>query len=141
MPEVTVDIAASAQLCYARLCAVDRIPEWLSGVADVVPLDTDDRDRATRVRFVSMPGRGSLAYELLYEYDDATRTIRWRSVEVALRDLRGHATFHDVGPGQCRLEYGMHNATSDALPGWARDVLGEETPEKVAYAFRRWIET
>jgi ribosome-associated toxin RatA of RatAB toxin-antitoxin module len=137
---VEIQISASAARCYARLCNVERATEWVPGVADVAVLERDGGGRALHARFTGMPARGSLAYELRYEYDDAAHAVRWRTAEVALRDLRGEARFAALDEGRCRMTYAISNATSDALPGWARTVLDEESAEKVAYAFRRWIE-
>jgi len=140
MTSVQVDIAASADHCYQRLCDVERLGEWVSGVADVAVLERDAGGRATLARFTGMPGRGSLSYELRYDYDDAARRVRWQTVEVALRDLRGQASFEPLAGDRCRMTYEVANATSDALPGWARAVLEAETADQVAFAFRRWIE-
>ncbi len=140
MSDVGVDIAASPDQCYRALCDVERIPEWVAGVAEVTVLERDDRDRASRVRFTSMPSRGSLSYELVYEYEHDARIVRWHTVEVALRDLRGKAQFVELGGGRCRMTYAISNETADRLPGWARAVLDEESAQKVAYAFRRWVE-
>lgn len=135
-----VDIAASADQCYRLLCDVERIPEWVAGVAEVTILERDDRDRAWRVRFTGMPSRGSLSYELVYEYEQDARIVRWQTVEVALRDLRGKARFDELDGGRCRMTYAIRNDTGDQLPSWARAVLAEESAEKVAYAFRRFVE-
>jgi len=138
--DVGVDIAASADQCFALLCEVERLPEWVAGVADVMVLERDDAGRARRVRFTGMPSRGSLSYELVYEYDQAARIVRWHTVEVALRDLRGKARFDELDGGRCTMTYTVRSETAEQLPSWARAVLDEESAEKVAYAFRRWVE-
>ena len=135
-----VEIAANADECYRRFCAVERVDEWVPGIAEIAVLETDGAGRATRVRYGGMPARGSLSYELRYDYDDASLTVRWRTVDVALRDLSGEARFTAIEGGRCRLSYGTTNATSEDLPAWARAVLDEESPQKVAFAFRRWLE-
>lgn len=141
MHTIEVAVARSPAHCYQLLCAPHRVPEWVPGVADAHILATDDRGRPTRVRFVAMPARGSIEYVVGYDYDDAARRVRWANENTELREMRGEATVLDHNaPDACIVRYALRAAPGESLPPWAQAVLAEESPETVAYAFRRWAE-
>jgi hypothetical protein len=137
---VEVEVAANADHCYRLLCDVRRVPEWVSGVADVAIVERDAQGRASLVRFTSMPGRGSLRYLLRYSYDDESRTLRWQTEVDEERGLAGAATVVGLGPARARLRYELSTSAASTLPIWARDSLLEDQPGSVAEAFVRWVE-
>jgi ribosome-associated toxin RatA of RatAB toxin-antitoxin module len=134
-----VELALAPEDAFALLCAVDRVPDWVPGVADVRVTATDDRGRATAAEFVAMPHRASVDYRLEYEYDDDARRICWSSSDGGVRRLTGAAEIVATGGG-CRLRYGVDSALLAAVPGWAEVSLREESPEPIARAFARWAE-
>lgn len=134
-----VEVALDPDEAFALLCAVERVPDWVPGVADVRVTATDDRGRATAAEFVAMPHRASVDYRLAYEYDDAARRVRWSSPDGSVRRLTGAAEIIAFAGG-CRLRYGVDAALLAAVPGWAEVSLREESPEPIARAFARWAE-
>jgi ribosome-associated toxin RatA of RatAB toxin-antitoxin module len=137
---VEIDIARPADACYRLLCDVERLPRWVPGVAAVHVIERRPDGRAAVAEFIGMPNRGSFAYSLRYEYDDAAHTIRWEALERTLRDLTGEAAFTAVGDERCRLRYGLCATITNVLPDWARITLEDESPRPVVEAFRRWAE-
>jgi ribosome-associated toxin RatA of RatAB toxin-antitoxin module len=140
MRAVEVEIAASAEQCYRLLCDVQRVPEWVPGVADVRIVERDERGRPSLVRFTSMPGRGSLEYLVRYSYDDEAHCVRWTTEDGGERELSGEAAIVDHGRGWTRLRYALMGRAASSLPFWARDSLSEDRPQPVADAFKRWVE-
>lgn len=137
---VDIEVGLSADACYRLASDPTRVPEWVTGVADVKVVDTDDAGRAAVVQFISMPNRGSLAYRLEYSYDDSARTVRWHIDDTTLRDLAGEVTVTPAGDNRCRVRYGLLASAAEVLPGWAAVQLREESPDGVASAFKRWAE-
>lgn len=137
---VEVEVELSADSCYRLVSDPTRSPEWVTGVADVKVVDTDDRDRALIAQFISMPNRGSMAYRLEYTYDDESRTVRWHIDDTTLRDLKGEVSVTPIDDGRCTVRYGLLASAAEVLPGWAAVQLREESPDSVAAAFKRWAE-
>lgn len=133
------EIPCPAARCYRALCDVERVPEWVPGVASVLVRERDDQGRVTAAEFVGMPGRGSFAYDLAYRYDDDTMTVRWSSADRTLRDLEGEARVEAISDHTCRLIYGLHSWSTAIAPMWAQVKLQEETPTPVVEAFARWL--
>jgi ribosome-associated toxin RatA of RatAB toxin-antitoxin module len=138
MRATEAEIARDADACYALLGDIARIPEWFPAVNAVRVLETDERGRATRAWFMGGSATTPYAYQLRYEHDDATRTLRWRIEDATLRDLDGEAEIVALAPGRCRLRYRIHASTLDLDGGRVR--IRDEAPEPVAEAFRRWAE-
>lgn len=137
---VELEVGRSADDAYRLLCDIERVPDWVPGVASVRILETDAAGRALRAQFVGMPSRASFAYELTYTYDDAARTMRWESSDTMLRELSGEVIVNDAGPARARVAYGLWATAPDMLPGWAQMALREEAPAPIGEAFRRWAE-
>jgi hypothetical protein len=156
----SVDLACAAERGWALLADVRRVPEWVPGVADAEVLESDAAGRAVLVRFVSMPAAGSLDYVLRYSYDEGARTLRWWTDDAprsgaqrasaraerelaarderALRSLEGEARISER-PGGCRLDYVLTTWAARTLPAWAQASLADDTPERTARAFQRWV--
>lgn len=140
LTHVEVEIAKSAEVCFRLICDVERVPQWVPGVALVHVSERGADGRVLVAQFVGMPSRGSFAYSLRYAYDEANLTVTWGAIDQTLRDLQGEAIVTAVGPERCRLRYGLCASTSNVVPGWARTPLREETPGPIAEAFRKWAE-
>lgn len=138
---IDLEVGRSADDAYQLLCDIERVPDWVPGVASVRVLERDPTGRITRAQFVGMPSRASFAYELAYTYDDAARTLRWESADTTLRELSGEVIVTEAGPERARIAYGLWATTPDMLPGWAQLALREEAPAPIGEAFRRWAES
>lgn len=137
---VQIDLNVAADDGYRHLCHVEHASRWGVGVAGIRVLERDDSARPVRVRFVAMPARGSVAYELAYAYEPAQWAVRWWTTADGPRQLRGRARFVPTGPGRCRMRYEIDSTLTGPLPAWARAVLAEESAASIAFAFRRWVE-
>lgn len=139
MPDASIEVACSADAAWALITAIERIPEWVPGVAEVEILERDGL--ATRAQFVTMPSTGSLVYRLRYAHDPSERTQRWSSLEGEERGVDGAARIVDLGGGRCRLHYTLSSWAGRAVPRWAHAALADDTPQRTVESFRRWAET
>lgn len=135
-----IEVERDPDTCYRLLCDIAATPDWVPGVANVTVLEADPHSRVLRAEFVAMPSRASVAYPLRYEYDDESRTVRWRSDDSAERGLVGEARVEVSPSGVSRVVYGLSSSITDLLPSWAQVVLDEDRPEPVVEAFKRWAE-
>lgn len=138
MRVVEIEIARDAGECYGLLADPARIPEWVPGVSAARVLTTDERGRPIRVWFMGGSTNAPYAYQLLYEYDDAALTMRWRIEDPVLRDLDGEACIVATAPGRCKLRYRLH--ASKLLLGDGQVKIRDEAPEPVVESFKRWAE-
>lgn len=140
MAEAVIEIAKDADAAFEHLCDIRSVPKWVRGVARVEVLETDDRERPTLARFISMPARASVSYTLSYQYEDDSRSMRWRPVERGERTLEGQARIVDLGEGRCQLQYQLNTWNAASIPMWARTALRQDGPQSTVEAFRRWVE-
>lgn len=140
MAEAVIEIAKDADTAFACLCDIRSVPKWVRGVAKVEVLETDERERPTLARFVSMPARASVSYTLTYQYQDEDRCMRWHPAERGERTLEGEARIEELGDGRCRLTYQLNTWNAASIPMWARSALRQDGPRETAEAFRRWVE-
>ena len=140
MAQAQIEIAKDADAAFTRLCDIRSVPKWVRGVARVEVIETDERDRPTRVRFVSMPARASVSYTVHYRFDDEARRMVWQPLERGERTLEGEAHIEDLGDGRCRLTYQLTTWNAASIPMWARSALRQDGPRSTVEAFRRWVE-
>lgn len=140
MPEAVIEIDRDAQLAYERLCDIRNVPKWVTGVAKVDVLETDEQDRPTVVRFISMPTRASVSYTVQYTYDDDARRLQWKPLQRGERTLDGKARISELGQGRCKLHYELTTWNAASIPMWARSALKQDNPQVTVEAFRRWVE-
>lgn len=140
MAEAVIEIAKDADTAFECLCDIRSVPKWVRGVAKVEVLETDERERATVARFISMPARASVSYTLCYQYEDGARRVRWQPIERGERTLEGQASIEDLGEGRCRLTYQLTTWNAASIPMWARSALRQDGPRTTVEAFRRWVE-
>jgi uncharacterized membrane protein len=137
--DASIEVACSADVAWSLLTAVERIPEWVPGVAEVEILERDGL--VTHAQFVTMPSTGSLVYRLRYAHDAAERTQRWSSLEGEERGVDGAARIVALADGRCRLHYTLSSWAGRAVPRWAHAALADDTPQRTVESFRRWAES
>lgn len=136
--DASIEVACSADEAWALLLAVEQVPAWVPGVADVEILE---RGRFVELaQYVTMPSTGSLVYRVRYQHDEAARTQRWTSLAGDERGLDGSARIEDLGDHRCRLHYSLASWAGRAVPRWAQAALADDTAQRTVEAFRRWAE-
>lgn len=142
---VTARLGQPAQRCYELFSDADLIPQWLWVVGKAVIQERDARGRALRVDFIGSLERASIAYTLVYDYDDARREVRWHHEGGGVKTLAGSARFDPPGGGRqehegCTLRYTLCSELSAGLPSWADDLYKKRPAETVVIDFCEWLE-
>ncbi len=141
MTGATKEIARDADTCFRLFCDLERLPEWVRGVARVVPLEVDEHQRPTLVRFISMPARASVSYSLRYTYYEDERRVCWQPADREERSIAGEAVIVPLGEDRCELRYALTSWNAASLPMWARAALKEDNPQSAVDAFQRFAES
>ena len=132
MPQITLDLARPADVCWAAFTDASQFAAWMPGLrhADVLSRHADGRAREVHCDFST-----SLSYSLLYTYNDAAREVRWEPHQSPRDALRGFARFDARGAGSrltYKIEQGANRRTGDLVRGGVHPVID---------AFARWLET
>lgn len=112
-------IAGSPEAIRAVLLDFARYPEWARDLKEVEVLGTDDRGRATAVRFRAAAMGRSTSYTLEYDYptDDV---IAWKLVEGDItRKLDGSYTLTPAG-SETEVAYELEVDLKLPLPGFVK---------------------
>ncbi len=116
----TLAIDATPEAVFAVAADVASYPEWASGVKEVEVLETDDRGRPSRARFVIEGLIKELRYQLTYTYDEPTN-ISWVAEPNAdLKYLEGSYTFTATNDHATEVVYALHVEPNFMLPGFLR---------------------
>jgi uncharacterized membrane protein len=105
--EVTVEIAATQDECFAVIVDFERYPEWSSAVRRARILERDEAGIGRRVEFeIALPIK-SIRYVLEYAHRRPTR-LTWTSVEGDVESIAGAYRFRKLGARRteatCRQE-------------------------------------
>jgi uncharacterized membrane protein len=140
--DASTEVACTADAAWSLLTAIERIPEWVPGVAEVAVLERDAAGGglAVRAQFVTMPSTGSLVYRLRYAHDPAERTQKWSSLEGEERGVDGAARIVALADGRCSLHYTLSSWAGRAVPRWAHAALADDTAQRTVESFKRWAE-
>ncbi len=136
---VEVRIPRAAEACYRLFSDASHLPKWLLVVGTVVVRKRDEQGRAREVDFMGSLQRASIGYTLAYEYDDATREVRWRHAGGSVRRLAGSARFTAEGPERCLLRYALASELPSQLPPWADELYRKRPAETVVLDFCEWV--
>lgn len=138
---VTAQIHHPADYCYQLFCDADLIPKWLWVVGTAVVQRRDQQQRALEVDFIGSLERASIAYTLIYSYDDERRQVTWHHVgSSGVRALAGSARFIPNGEVRCTMRYTLESELSTSLPTWADDLYRLRPCETVVIDFCEWLE-
>jgi ribosome-associated toxin RatA of RatAB toxin-antitoxin module len=80
-PETATDrmvVSAAPDRCYAVAADIERYPDWMPDIKDVVVHERDDQNRPTLVSFRAAAFGRSTSYTLSYDYAEAPRVLAWR---------------------------------------------------------------
>ncbi len=119
-------LEVDAETAYRSFCEVERQRSWVPGVKKVKVVRTDERGRAVEVFYEFGE---SLAYALVYAWDDAQHKARWVPSSGVRDGVSGSVWFEPVPSGGCRMHYQL-----DALKGRPAD-----HELQVVRGFRGWL--
>ncbi len=105
--EVTVEIAATPEECFAVIIDFERYPEWSSAVRRSRVLERDKAGIGRQVEFEIDLRIKTIRYVLQYEYRRPTQ-VTWTSVEGDVESIAGAYRFRKLGARRteatCRQE-------------------------------------
>lgn len=113
-------VDAPAARCWEVATNFVAYPEWSEDVTLVEVLDSDEEQRATRVRFDAHALGRSTRYTLAYDYSDAPSVLRWSLVEGDIeKSLHGEYLFEPAGAGT-QVTYRLRVELKVGMPGFVR---------------------
>lgn len=105
--EVTVEIAATPDECFATILDFERYPEWSSAVASARIVARGKEGIGRVVEFIIDMKIRTVRYVLEYSYKKPT-ALDWHSVEGDVESIEGRYRFRKLGPSlteaTCRQE-------------------------------------
>lgn len=105
--EVSVEIAASPDECFAAIVAFERYPEWFSAVSGARILERDKAGIGRIVEFMADMKIRTVRYVLEYAYERPLE-LTWHSIDGDIESVEGRYTFRKLGPhlteATCRQE-------------------------------------
>ncbi|GAA1482864.1 SRPBCC family protein [Gordonia sinesedis] len=104
--ERSIVINADAADVMAVIADFRRYPEWVTAAHEVEVLASDDRGRATEVRFVLDAGVLRDTYVLRYRWGSNDDEVSWQLVSSELqKDQRGRYVLAQQVPGSTKVTY------------------------------------
>ena len=76
----TIQIAAAPERVWAIAADVERYPDWVRDVKDVVVRSRDEQQRPVEVEFRASALGRSTHYTLAYDYSQAPDVLAWKMV-------------------------------------------------------------
>lgn len=104
--ERSIVVNADAAEVMAVIADFGRYPEWVTAAREVEVLASDDRGRATQVRFVLDAGVLRDTYVLRYTWGADDEEVSWELVSSELqKDQRGRYVLAQQVPGSTKVTY------------------------------------
>ena len=119
----TISIAAPPDRVWSIAADVERYPDWVRDVKDVVVRSRDEQERPSEVEFRASALGRSTHYTLAYDYSDAPQTLTWSLVKGdIMRSLGGHYVFtpSTTPSGATDVEYRVSIELVVPLPGFVK---------------------
>jgi ribosome-associated toxin RatA of RatAB toxin-antitoxin module len=124
MPETaseTINIAAPPERVWEVAADVERYPDWVRDVKDVVVRSRDEHQRPSEVEFRASALGRSTHYTLSYDYSGAPEVLAWKMLKGDIqRSIEGayHITATDDGGTEVRYDLAIELASP--LPGFVK---------------------
>ena len=117
----TIRIAAPPGRVWEIAADVERYPDWVRDVKDVVVRSRDEQQRPSEVEFRASALGRSTHYTLAYDYTNAPEVLAWKMVKGDIqRSIEGayHLTPTDDGGTEVRYDLAIELAAP--LPGFVK---------------------
>lgn len=118
-------LSVTPEVAYRAFCEIDRQRLWVPGLKKVKVVRADANGRALEVFYEFGE---SLAYALVYAWDDAQLKARWVPSS-GVRDGVSGSVWFEATPGGCLMHYHL-----EALKGRPTD-----HEKEVVRGFREWL--
>lgn len=119
----SIEIAATAERCFAIAADVDHLPEWHGAMTGVEVLERDDQGRATVVDSELDASITRVRLRLGFSYDEPTG-VRWTRQSGDLSSLEGSWRFQERGDGLTVATYTLQIGVGRRLALLVKTVRG-----------------
>lgn len=117
----TISIAAEPQRVWDIAADVERYPEWVRDVKDVVVRNRDEQGRPSEVEFRASALGRSTHYTLLYDYSQAPDVLAWKMVRGDIqRSIEGAYHLIPEPAGGTTVRYDLAIELTSPLPGFVK---------------------
>ncbi len=117
----TISIAASPERVWAIAADVERYPDWVRDVKDVVVRSRDEQQRPSEVEFRASALGRSTHYTLSYDYSQAPEVLAWKMVKGDIqRSIEGAYHMTPNAEGGTDVRYDLAIELAAPLPGFVK---------------------
>jgi uncharacterized membrane protein len=124
MPETaseTITIDAPPERVWEIAADVERYPEWVRDVKDVVVRSRDEQQRPSEVEFRASALGRSTHYTLAYDYSQAPDVLAWKMVKGDIqRSIEGAYHLTATADGGTEVRYDLAIELAAPLPGFVK---------------------
>ncbi len=136
----TIEIDSPPEAIFAVAADVAAYPEWATGIRSTEVLETDERGRPLRARFVVDGMVKEITYVLRYTYDEP-RSISWEAEPGPdIEEMEGSYTFTEVEPGRTEVVYALRAVPAFTIPGFLRRQVEKQIVGTALRGLRRRVE-
>jgi len=117
----TISIAAPPDRVWAIAADVERYPDWVRDVKDVVVRSRDEQQRPSEVEFRTSALGRSTHYTLAYDYSQAPDVLAWKMVKGDIqRSIEGAYHLSPTSDGGTEVRYDLAIELAAPLPGFVK---------------------
>lgn len=124
MPETaseTITIAASPDRVWEIAADVERYPDWVRDVKDVVVRSRDEQQRPFEVEFRASALGRTTHYTLTYDYTQAPEVLAWKMLKGDIqRSIEGAYRLTATEDGGTEVRYDLAIELASPLPGFVK---------------------
>jgi len=117
----TITIAAPSDRVWQIAADVERYPDWVRDVKDVVVRSRDEQQRPSEVEFRASALGRSTHYTLAYDYSRAPEVLAWKMVKGDIqRSIEGAYHLATTPDGGTEVRYDLAIELASPLPGFVK---------------------
>jgi len=117
----TIQIAAPPTRVWEIAADVERYPDWVRDVKDVVVRSRDEQQRPSEVEFRASALGRSTHYTLSYDYSQAPDVLAWKMVSGDIqRSIEGAYHLRATDDGGTEVRYDLSIELAAPLPGFVK---------------------
>ena len=117
----TIRIAAPPARVWEIAADVERYPDWVRDVKDVVVRSRDEQQRPSEVEFRASALGRSTHYTLSYDYSQAPDVLAWKMVKGDIqRSIEGAYHLSATSDGGTEVRYDLAIELAAPLPGFVK---------------------
>jgi ribosome-associated toxin RatA of RatAB toxin-antitoxin module len=113
-------VGATPERCFAVAADVERYPEWVADIKEIVVEERDGEGRPLLVAFRAAAFGRSTSYTLRYDFSDAPHSLSWKLTHGDITSkLDGSYVFEPEGAGT-QVTYHLEVELRVPIPGFIK---------------------